>query len=130
MNNKTHAGDRILLDISKVKKKMKSNNDYFINKDFNNHFQGNSIKKINSKDNIDDINNPLMNIRKMKTNVNLRKFNINKYEDRFKMNRSPPTGRNFHDYNITNSRKSEINSCNSSNNVHYKNNICIFEKKI
>ena len=130
MNNKTYTGDRILLDISKARKKMKSNNDYFINKDFNNNFQGNSIKKINNKDNIDDINNPLMNIRKMKTNVNLRKFNINKYEDRFKMNRSPATGRNFHDYNIANSRKSEINSCNSSNNVHYKNNICISEKKI
>ena len=129
-NNKTHIGDRILLDISKVRKKIKSNNDYFINNDFNNNFQGNSIRNINYTDNNDYINNPLENIRKMKTNVNLRKININRYEDRLKKNHSPATGRNLHDFNITNNRQFELNSCNSSNNFQYKNNICISEKKI
>ena len=66
----------------------------------------------------------------MKTNVNLRKININRYEDRLKMNHSPATGRNLHDFNITNNRQLELNSCNSSNNFQYKNNICFSEKKI
>ena len=125
-------GDIIKLNISSKFRKNKSNNNNYINKDFNDVFNEVPKKKMN-KIEMANYLNLMNNYNKNNSNIKPKKIDFKTSNNNFRIYNSPMVGRNINSFTIKN-KNLDLESYNNSKNFipnnSYKKNICISEKQL